>query len=83
MTDFEQDGNSIKHRPIWIKFSPNTLNLRNYKYPLRKGDIFHPRLPHGRQEEHLHEAHQEDENLINVTFFTCFMPSFFKNTDLN
>ena len=83
MTDFEQDGNSIKHRPIWIKFSPSTHNLRNYKFPSRKGDIFHPRLRHGRQEEHLHEAHQEDENLINVTFFTCFMPSFFKNTDLN
>ena len=74
MTDFEQDRNSIKLQPIWIKFSPSTHNLRNYKYPLRKGDIFHPRLPNGRQEEHFHEAHQKDENLMNVTFFTYFMP---------
>ena len=75
MTDFEQDGNSIILQPILKKFSPSIHNLQNYKYPLRKGDIFHPRLPHGRQEEHLHEAHQENGNLMNVTFLKCFMPS--------
>ena len=82
MTYFEQDGNSIKLQPIWIKLSPSTHNLWNYKYPLRKYDIFHPRLPHGRREEHLHEVHQEDENLIIITFFTCFMPSLKKRLEL-